>query len=90
MKNLKEMQIACEAILSGRDLESIGGYHLGVGTTYTGPHNPTNVQTSVNGGPSTTDPSKGVINGDDYDLNDLVGPPAPGYFLMEVWAGPGQ
>lgn len=66
MKQLSEMKIAKEAILSEMEASSKGGVRVGTGTNYYGPSNPSSISTYVDGMYWGSDGSEGSLFGDSW------------------------
>lgn len=68
MKKLSEMKIAKSAILSDFETATMGGMQVGSGTNYTGPDNPSTIETYVDGMPVGQDSGTGNLAGDSWNI----------------------
>lgn len=68
MKKLSELKIAKNAILSKSETSLTGGTQVGSGTNYSGPDNPTYIETIVDGNSIGQDQTIGNAFGDSWNI----------------------
>jgi len=83
MKNIKEMVVAKEAMLTEIEASLIKGRQVatGPGTIYSGPANPTRLDTYVDGMYWGEDPLSGSLFGDWWRVSAIASAPSVGKLL---------